>query len=62
MSIDENKVFINYEFTGNTVSATIPIALKDAVATGRLNTGQIAMLVSFGVGLSWSATLLRWSV
>ena len=62
MSIDEKKVFTNFEFTGNTVSATIPIALKDAVAEGRLNTGQIVMLVGFGVGLSWSATLLRWSV
>ena len=60
MSIDDKKVFTNFEFTGNTVSATIPIALKDAVAKGRLNTGQIVMLVGFGVGLSWSATLLRW--
>lgn len=61
MSLDANKVFVNHEFIGNTVSATIPIALKDAVACGRLNAGQLVMLVGFGVGLSWSGVLLRWS-
>jgi len=62
MSLDEKKVFVNHEFIGNTVSATIPIALKDAVANGRLTTGQTVVLVGFGVGLSWSAVVLRWEV
>ena len=62
MSLDEKKVFNNHEFIGNTVSATIPIALKDAVANGRLTTGQTVVLVGFGVGLSWSAVVLRWEV
>jgi len=62
MSLDEKKVFVNHEFIGNTVSATIPIALKDAVANGRLTTGQTVVLVGFGVGLSWSAVLLRWAM
>ena len=62
MSLDERKVFVNHEFIGNTVSATIPIALKDAVANGRLTTGQTVVLVGFGVGLSWSAVVLRWEV
>jgi 3-oxoacyl-[acyl-carrier-protein] synthase III len=61
MSLDLDKVFINYQVVGNTVSATIPIALKDAVAQGRLKDGDTVMLVGFGVGLSWGATLIRWS-
>jgi 3-oxoacyl-[acyl-carrier-protein] synthase-3 len=61
MSLDRNQVFTNYENLGNTVSASIPIALKDAVDQGRLKDGDTVMLVGFGVGLSWGATLLRWS-
>ena len=61
MSLDVDKVFVNHEFIGNTVSATIPIALKDAVANGRLNPGQTVLLIGFRVGLSWSGVLLRWS-
>ena len=55
-------MFENYEFIGNTVSATIPIALKDAAGQGRLKDGNIVMLIGFGVGLSWAATLVRWSI
>ena len=62
LSLDEKKVFTNYDSIGNTVSATIPIALKDAVAQGRLRNGDTVMIVGFGVGLSWGATLLRWSL
>ena len=61
MSLDENKVFINLKDTGNTVSASIPIALKDAETQGRLKNGDTIMLVGFGVGLSWGATLLTWT-
>jgi 3-oxoacyl-[acyl-carrier-protein] synthase-3 len=45
---------------GNTVSATIPIALKRAAGEGRLSAGTLVMLVGFGVGYSWGATLVRW--
>ena len=45
---------------GNTVSASIPIALKDAENQGRLKDGDRVMLVGFGVGLSWGATLITW--
>lgn len=62
MSLDTKKVFVNYETVGNTVSASIPIALKDAVTQGRLHEGDTVMLVGFGVGLSWGATMIRWSI
>ena len=61
MSLDEGKVFINLKYTGNTVSASIPIALKDAETQGRLVNGDRVMLIGFGVGLSWGATIMTWT-
>ena len=59
LSLDESKVFRGYEKIGNTVSASIPIALKQAEEEGRIKKGDLAMLVGFGVGYSWGASLLR---
>ena len=61
MSLNKSKVFTNFENIGNTVSASIPIALKDADTQGRLKNGDTVMLIGFGVGLSWGATLITWS-
>ena len=60
LKLPENKVFVNYPMVGNTVSASIPIALKDAVNEGRVKRGDQIMLVGFGVGYSWGACLVRW--
>ena len=56
LDIPEEKFYINLEKYGNTVSSTIPIALKDALETGKVKKGQKIMLIGFGVGLSWGAT------
>ncbi|WP_018294056.1 3-oxoacyl-ACP synthase III family protein [Mariprofundus ferrooxydans] len=61
LTLDKAKVFTNSEWIGNTVSASIPIALHDANAQGRLKDGDTVLLVGFGVGLSWGATLIRWT-
>jgi 3-oxoacyl-[acyl-carrier-protein] synthase-3 len=45
---------------GNTVSSTIPIALKHAAVGRTLPEGARVMLVRFGAGCSWGATLVRW--
>lgn len=58
--IPEKKVFRNYQDHGNTVSATIPIALADAVRSGRLKKDDLVLLAGFGVGYSWGACLIRW--
>ena len=57
--LPRNKFYVNLETTGNTVSSTIPIALKQLDDAGRLKTGMKVMLMGFGVGLSWGATVLE---
>ncbi len=60
LQIPREKVFTNLESVGNTVSASIPIALWDAHAAGRLRPGMRVLLVGFGVGMSWGACTIRW--
>ena len=60
LGLPEEKVFVNYHRVGNTVSASVPIALKDAVDGKRLKRGDLVMLVGFGVGYSWGACLVEW--
>lgn len=61
MKVPEEKFMLYLADVGNTVSSTIPIALSEAERQGRLYDGAIIMLVGFGVGYSWGATLVRWS-
>ncbi|MDI9445760.1 MAG: ketoacyl-ACP synthase III, partial [Planctomycetota bacterium] len=55
--LNADRFMIDMLDRGNTVSSTIPIALVDAQTSGRLNHNARVMLVGFGVGLSWAATL-----
>lgn len=57
--IPAEKFYINMENTGNTVSATIPIALKDMMDKGMLKQGDRVLLAGFGVGYSWGATIIE---
>ncbi len=61
MKVPTEKFFIYMRDCGNTVSSTIPIALKHAARVGRLKAGDRVMLVGFGVGYSWGATLIQWN-
>jgi 3-oxoacyl-[acyl-carrier-protein] synthase III len=60
LDLPPDKVFTNYETIGNTVSASIPIAMKQAIEKGKLHTGDNVMLVGFGVGYSWGACMLKY--
>lgn len=60
LQIPEEKFYVSLSHCGNTVSSTIPLALQGALREGRLKEGAEVMLVGFGVGLSWGATLLSW--
>ena len=55
-----DRVFVNLDRYGNTSSASIPLALVDAVKEGRLKPGMVVMLVSFGAGFAWGSVVLRW--
>jgi 3-oxoacyl-[acyl-carrier-protein] synthase-3 len=59
LEIPKEKFVVSMSHCGNTVSSTIPIALRDAVNQQVLHPGQLVMLVGFGVGYSWGATLIR---
>ncbi len=61
LELPKDKVFTNYQNIGNTVSASIPIALSDAVKAKRLKNGAQVMLVGFGVGYSWGGCIVRWN-
>jgi 3-oxoacyl-[acyl-carrier-protein] synthase-3 len=60
LGLDPAKVVINIENYGNTTAATIPLALADAVADGRLKKGSTVLLASVGAGFTVGAVLLRW--
>jgi len=60
LAIPSEKSFRCYSEIGNTVSASIPIALHEASLQDRLRSGQRVMLVGFGVGYSWGACLAVW--
>ena len=59
IKIPKEKFYINLENTGNTVSATIPIALKDCLDKKLINKGELILLIGFGVGYSWGGTIIE---
>lgn len=60
LGLENEKFYINVKNTGNTVSATIPIALKQAEEEGRIKKGDTILTIGFGVGYSWGGTILKW--
>jgi 3-oxoacyl-[acyl-carrier-protein] synthase-3 len=58
-ALPKDKFYIDMTDVGNTVSSTIPIALKDALNKQFIQTGMNVMLCGFGVGLSWGGTILQ---
>ena len=59
LKIPKEKFCINLDTYGNTVSSTIPMALERAIQHGQIKNGDNVMLVGFGVGYSWAATLVK---
>jgi len=62
LGIDPAKVVLNIERYGNTTAGTIPLALADAIADGRLKKGSLVLLASVGAGFTVGSVLLRWSL
>jgi 3-oxoacyl-[acyl-carrier-protein] synthase III len=60
LKIPKKKFYINIENKGNTVSGTIPIALKDAFSEGLITKGCKVLVAGFGIGYSWGGTVIRY--
>jgi 3-oxoacyl-[acyl-carrier-protein] synthase III len=58
MKIPKEKFFTNIEYIGNTVAATIPLALCDAMKAGKAKKGNKVLIAGFGIGYSWGATVI----
>ena len=59
-NIPLEKVFVNIDRYGNMSSATIPVALDEALEQGRIRRGDHILTVAFGAGFTWGAAVLRW--
>jgi 3-oxoacyl-[acyl-carrier-protein] synthase-3 len=55
-----DKVMVNVDRYGNTSSASIPLALSQAIDEGRVKPGSLLLLVAFGAGFTWGSTVIRW--
>ncbi len=60
LKIDPAKVMVNLDRYGNTSTASIPLALCEAVDQGRIKSGDHVVMVGFGAGLTWAATVVHW--
>jgi 3-oxoacyl-[acyl-carrier-protein] synthase-3 len=58
--IPMSKVMVNLDRYGNTSSASIPLALDQAIGEGRVKPGSLVLLVAFGAGFTWGSAVLRW--
>jgi 3-oxoacyl-[acyl-carrier-protein] synthase-3 len=58
--IPMDKVYVNVDRYGNMSSATVPIALDEAIETGRVSRGDNILMVAFGAGFTWASSVIRW--
>ncbi len=60
LGISMEKIFINIDRYGNTSAASIPIALDEAIDSGRIKKGDYILLEAIGAGLTWASALIKW--
>jgi 3-oxoacyl-[acyl-carrier-protein] synthase-3 len=61
LGVPSEKVVVNVDRYGNTSSGSIPLALADAAADGRLSPGKLVLMTGMGAGLTWGSALIRWT-
>ncbi len=59
LNVSMEKIYVNVHDYGNTGSASVPIALDEALQKGRVKPGDLVLLTSFGAGFHWAAAVLR---
>ena len=60
VGLTEDKIYLNVMKVANTSSASIPIAIDQARAEGRIKEGDTVLLAAFGAGLTWASAMIRW--
>jgi 3-oxoacyl-[acyl-carrier-protein] synthase-3 len=55
-----SQLFVNLEKHGNTSAASVAIALDEAVTSGRIQRGDLVLMIVFGAGLTWGAAVIEW--
>ena len=60
MDLPIEKFLLNLERYGNMSAASVPVALWEAVESGRVKHGDVVVLTAFGAGLTWGSVVLRW--
>ncbi|MFP6738995.1 MAG: beta-ketoacyl-ACP synthase III [Planctomycetota bacterium] len=60
IDLPEDKIYLNLQRYGNTSAASVPMALHEAAEEGRIEKGNLVLLVAFGAGLTWGYNLVRW--
>ncbi|HVM10288.1 MAG TPA: beta-ketoacyl-ACP synthase III [Acidimicrobiales bacterium] len=60
IGVPMDKTVVNISKYGNTSAASIPLAIGDALAEGRINDGDLVLLSGFGAGMTWASVVLRW--
>ncbi len=62
LGIPMERTLVNIERYGNTSSASIPLALFEAVEDGRVRDDDLVLCTGFGAGMTWASALLKWGV
>jgi 3-oxoacyl-[acyl-carrier-protein] synthase-3 len=60
LKIPRSRLYNNLDRYGNTSGGSVPLALDEAVAEGRVQPGNLVVLSGFGAGLSWGTAVMRW--
>jgi 3-oxoacyl-[acyl-carrier-protein] synthase-3 len=60
LHIPRNRVFNNLDRYGNTSAGSVPLALDEALAEGRIKENDLIVLSGFGAGLAWGTAVMRW--
>jgi 3-oxoacyl-[acyl-carrier-protein] synthase-3 len=61
LGIPRERMVVNVDRYGNTSSGSIPLALADAQADGRLKEGDLVLMTGMGAGLTWGSALMKWT-
>jgi len=61
LGVPMEKFYVNVDRYGNTSAASIPVALDEAVESGRVKKGDIVLVVGFGAGLTWASGVMKWA-